>query len=244
MIPAILAMAACGSLPAEAPAQVRPGESVAGDDDTPRIHVDATAIVKRAPDRAVISLAVESTAPTADEASGRNAEIMAEVLEALRGLGIDDRDIQTRRLDLSPRYDTSRDRAEPRITGYVARNQVSVATNDVEQVGAIVDAGVGAGANRVSGINFELQDPESAHHEALQEAVRRARREAEVAVGAVGGTLGPVLEMRTSAYYPVTVRSDMAESAMMRADAAAPTPVQPGELDIQATVSITFRIGT
>lgn len=236
-VPTILALAACGTVPVPATAQL------AADPELRTIHVDATANVQRTPDRAVIALAVETVATTAREASQENARAMERVIEAIRGLGVADRDIQTLRVELSPRYDQARDREEPRITGYVARNQVVVTSDDVSRVGPIVDAGVEAGANRVSGINFELQDPEAAHHEALRLAVEKARREAEVAAEALGETLGPVHTVRTSAYQPMGRAPMMAPQAEFRADAAS-TPVEPGELDVQATVSITFLIGT
>lgn len=239
---ASLAVAACAHAPAPAAAQVPAPEA------QPRtISVNATAEVRRAPDRAVISLAVETTAATAAEASSRNAEQMSRVLEAIRRLGIDREDIQTRRVELSPRYERmqpGREDQQPRIAGYVATNQVVVTVDDIGMVGQIVDAGIAAGANRVSGISFELRDPEAAHHEALRLAVQRATREARVVAEALGEPLGPALTVSTSAYMPPP--QPMAMRARVEAFDAQqmPTPVEPGELDVQATVSITFRIGT
>lgn len=232
-------LSACSSLPAPAAAQV-PGQ----DPDVRTLHVNATASVQRAPDRAVISLAVETTATDAAAASARNAETMDAVLRAIRGLGIEQSRIQTRRVELQPHYARSRDQdVEPRIAGYVARNQVVVTVDDVELVGRVVDAGVAAGANRVSGISFELRDQESAYHDALREAIGQARREAEVAAAALGESLGPVLNMSTGGFQPMYRPAPQAEMRMDMAQAA-PTPVQPGELDVHATVNITFRIGS
>ena len=94
-----LTLSACASGAAPAAAQVPTP------DDQPRtIHVNAVGEVRRTPDRAVISLAVETTAPTAAEASNRNAEAMNRVLEAIRRLGVDRNLIQTQRLELNPQY--------------------------------------------------------------------------------------------------------------------------------------------
>lgn len=235
------AVSACSSLPAPGSAQMPVGHG----DHERTLQVSASATVQRAPDRAVISLAVETVAATAGEASRANATSMDAVLRAIRALGIDESMIQTRRLELHPRYDHSRDNREPRITGYVAMNQVVVTVDDVDMVGRVVDAGVAAGANRVSGISFELRDPEAAYHEALRKAIAQARREAEVAASALGETLGPPLNVSTSGFQPPYRPMP---APMMRMDAmeaaAPPPPVQPGELDVHATVSITFRIGT
>lgn len=235
-----LTLSACASGAAPAAAQVPTPE------DQPRtIHVNAVGEVRRTPDRAVISLAVETTAPTAAEASNRNAEAMNRVLEAIRRLGVDRNLIQTQRLELNPRYqrdDRAMQNQEPRIVGYIAVNQVVVTVDDIGLVGQVVDAGIGAGANRVNGIGFQLRDPEAAHHEALRLAVQKARREAQVVAEALGEPLGPALSVVTSGYYAPPPQP-MMDVRMERA-AAMPAPVEPGELDVQASVSITFRIGT
>lgn len=228
-----LAVSACASAPAPVLAQ-RPAQ------DAPRtLHVSAQATVTRAPDRAVIQLAVETLAATAQAATAGNAESMAAVLEALDGLGIERSAVQTRSLSLNPRYDRRPD-AEPTIVAYQALNQVSVRVDGVHRVGPAVDAAVGAGANRVTGIRFELSDPEAAYHEALERAIAQARREAEVAAAALGESLGPALEVSTGGFDAPTPQRSAPQ--MMRAEAA--TPVEPGELEVRAHVSITYRLGT
>jgi len=122
---------------------------------------------------------------------------MSAVLEAIRGLGVDEGEIRTQRVDLHPRYahPESEPRAQaqpqqPRITGYVATNQVLVTLDDVGMVGRMIDAGIAAGANHVSGIQFRLSDPESVHREALRLAIEKARREAQAIAEALDETAG------------------------------------------------------
>lgn len=242
-------LGACASAPTPAAAQ-RPAPEA----HERTIFVNATAQVRRAPDQAIISLAVETPAPTAAEATRQNAERMSAVIEALRRLGIERSSIQTRRVELMPRYERERmrpeppmeqmEQREPRIVGYIAVNQVVVTVDDIGLVGRVVDAGVDAGANRVTGIHFQLREPEAAYHEAVRLAVQKARREAEVVAAALGEPLGPALNVTTSSYYPAPPPSPMVRGRAMEQAAAVPTPVEPGELDVQASVSITFRIGT
>lgn len=231
-----LAMTACGSLPASARAQEPTREH------DRRVHVNANATVRRAPDRAVVQLAVESTAATAAEATAANAATMQAVLEAVRRLGIPAERIQTLRIELQPRYDRRRDVASPEIVGYQALNQVTVRVDDLERVGAVVDAAVTAGANRVTGIAFELSEPEEAYHEALRMAIEKARREAEVVAGALGEMLGPPVEVSTGGFSVPRPMMRVAPMAMEMAESAQP-PVEPGELEIQASVSITYTLG-
>lgn len=203
------------------------------------VNVSAQASVQRTPDRATIQLAVETIAETAREATARNAEVMERVLAAVRQLGIPDARIQTTRIALHPRYDQRREAAEPLIVAYQAVNQVIVRLDDVGLVGRVVDAAVQAGANRVAGISFELSDPQAAYHEALRLAVARAGAEAAVVAEALGETLGPAIQVSTGGAEPP--RPMMAAGRMeMAMDAP---PVQPGELDVHAMVSITYRLG-
>lgn len=210
--------------------------------DAPRvIQVSSQASVQRAPDQAVVQLAVETIAPSAREATAANAATMDRVLAALHGLGIPDARIRTTRLELRPRHETRRDGTPPAIVGYQAVNQVVVRLDDVALVGRVVDAGVQAGANRVTGVTFQLSDPEAAYHDALRLAVEQALAEARVVAEALGETLGPALQVSTGgAQIPPQLRMEAARMDV----AAVETPVQPGELDVRATVSITYRLGS
>jgi uncharacterized protein YggE len=112
----------------------------------------------------------------------------------------------------------------------------------VDAVGAVVDAAVAAGANRVMGIQFEISDPDAAYHEALREAIARARAEAEVAASALGETLGPPLQVSTGGFQPPIPM--VRPMAMAEARDQASTPVAPGEVEVRASVSIAWRLGT
>lgn len=239
---AALTLAACGSVPGPAAAQ-EPAPDRAP--EPPRqVHVNAQASVRRAPDRAVVQLAVESLGETARAATTANAEAMERVLAALRRLDIPAERIQTLRIELQPRYDRRRDVAQPEIVGYQALNQVVVRVHDLDRVGAVVDAAVSAGANRVTGISFELADAQAAYHEALEMAVDRARQEAGVVAAALGETLGPPLQVSTGGFHtPRPMMRAAPAMAMDMVESAAP-PVEPGEMEIQASVSITYRLGS
>lgn len=214
-----------------------------GAEPPPTINVSTTATVRRTPDVAVIQLAVETVAPTAREASDQTSAIMDEVLAAVRAQGVPASMIRTERLELQPRYEDRREGGEPRILGYRAANQVTVRLEDVTMVGGVVDAAVRAGANRVTGISFELADPESAYHEALRQAIAKARSEAEVAATALGLRLGEAVQVSTGGFQPPFQRIRTESMAMGDMAQAAP-PVEPGEVEVQATVSIAWRLGS
>jgi uncharacterized protein YggE len=213
----------------------------------PRIlSVTGTGTVQRQPDRAVVLVAVESRATTAKDAAAANARKMDAVYAALRAAGVVPPNVQTISYDLQPQYnqpDRNGGEYVPRITGYVANNMVRVQVDDVLRAGAIIDAAIAGGANRIANLSFELKDTESARLEALRAAVAKARAEAEVVAAAAGQRLGAPQNITSSAHWvpQPMYRRDMAMMEMAQAPAP-PTPVEAGNLTITATVSINYLL--
>jgi len=206
------------------------------------ITVSGRGVVDREPDQAVIMLAVESSAATAEAAAQSNAETMERMIGALRRLGLERDRIRTISYQLHPEY--ARDpqprggEHEPRIVGYRAINMVQVTVDDIGRVGEIIDAAIAAGANRVTGLNFQMRDPERARIDALALAVRNARVEAEALAAAFGETLGPVLSVSTTGMIPPPMPVAMDRMVEM----AARTPIEPGTVRVEATVTAVFRL--
>ena len=198
-------------------------------------------------DRGRIEFMVETQAPTARAAAVQNSELMDAVMRALRETGGQTTTVETGGYSLEPVYRYP-SREEPReipvIEAYRAVNHVRVRADDVSRVGPLIDAGIGAGANRVSSLSFEAKDPEPARMEALREAVAKARREAETVALALGDVLGQTLEVHTSSDfgYPMVTNTAMVGRGAMDAVQVAPTPVQPGEQIVRASVTIKFAL--
>ncbi|MBX6364536.1 MAG: SIMPL domain-containing protein [Gemmatimonadetes bacterium] len=232
---AIPAAATAQQPPAAAPPPIR------------TITVSGTGTVLRQPDQAVVNLAVESFAATAEQAARENADKMDAMLKAIRQAGIPQEKIRTVSYQLTPEYDyseprTPRQPGEQRLVGYRAMNMVMVTIDDIRKVGPVIDAAIKAGGNRVAGINFQLKDPDAARQDALRQAVQKARREAATLVEASGETLGELVTLTTAPLVEPPVPMFRRAEALA-VTAPAPTPVEPGQLEIQATVSATYRIG-
>jgi uncharacterized protein YggE len=210
------------------------------------VSVSGTATVRKAPDQAVISLAVETNAPTAQDAAQRNAQRMAAVVRAVRSAGIPAERIRTTGYNLNPEYRYTNpapgQTGEQKLVGYRATNTLEVLVDSIPRVGPVLDAAVAAGANRANGISYQLREPEAARREALRLAVANARQDAEALAAAAGVPLGELLELSSTGMVrtpgPVFARADMA-----LAGAATPTPVEPGQLEITAAVSAVYRLG-
>jgi uncharacterized protein YggE len=205
------------------------------------ISVTGTGRVAVEPDLADLRLGVTITAATVRDAHAVNATAMADVIRALKGLGIAPRDIQTANLDLSPAYDYSSNTNPPRLTGYTLTNTVAVTLREIRKVGDAIDAALEAGATSFDSIAFRVADPSTAERKAREAAVADARAKAEILAAAAGVSIAAVAAISESAQavpFPVFHK----EMAMLASRDAA-TPVETGTNEIAISVAVTYLIG-
>jgi uncharacterized protein YggE len=210
----------------------------------PSIRVTGVGEAKAQPDEAVADFAVETSAATAQAAAAENAQLMERVIAALVRSGVPRERIETTGYNVFPDYDpTPRPEAtEPRVRGYRVINSVAATLHDIGKVGAVIDAALGAGANRVNGVRFGLRDPQAFRQRAIDDAVRRARADGEALAASLGLTLGMVREAYTTDIGGGAPPEPMYRMAMSDAAGNAPTPINPGEQTVRATVVIVFAI--
>ena len=207
------------------------------------VNVVGTYEDRLTPDMAIVSLGVQTTGATAAEASNANNELMTAVIAAIKAAGIEDADIQSTNIGLSPVYaQPSRDdpNAPPTITGYRATNTVSVRVLDLDQVGAILSAGLGAGANQLGGISFALQDRTQPYLDALAAATLDARRKADAIAVAAGMVVGGIVEITEQSGGIPRPRAAGVMYAERGFGGAA--PIEAGEIVVQARVQVQFRL--
>lgn len=216
-------------------------------DDTerpPAISVTGTGKVSVEPDMAMVTAGVVTEAETARAALSENTSRTAAMIEALKAAGIEARDLQTSNVSISPvwndrRYQSNSNNEPPRIVAYQVRNSVSVRIRALETTGEILDAIVTEGANQISGPNFGLIEPEPQMDEARRLAVADARRKAEIMAEAAGVALAEIVSIAEGG---VSGRPIQFGRTMAAAVEAAPVPIEAGELDITASVSMTWKI--
>jgi uncharacterized protein YggE len=186
-----------------------------------------------APDRATVRVGVIAQAPTAQQAQTKASDIATKFIAAATALGVDKKDLQTSRVNLSPVY-TNRPNEAPRITGYQATNTLSASVRDFNLIGRIIDAGIEAGANNVEGVTFELRD-KGPMREALADAVRDAAAKGRVMAEALGMEIGGVFEVIEGGASPMPMY-DARASFMEKAG----TPIEPGQLEASANVTVRY----
>jgi hypothetical protein len=211
--------------------------------EAPNPHVvraSGEATVTAKPDRAQISIGVVNDARTAEEASAQNATQSTAVLNSIKTALAGHGQVTTTGYSISPQYDYSAGHP-PRLTGYQARNTVSVTLDDLSMTGKIIDAATGVGANNVEGVSFSLRDDATVRAETLAQAAQKARANGEAIAKALG--LRVVAVLRADTEQPPIVRPVQAmQFASLAKAERAPTPIEPGTLDIHATVIVTLQV--
>jgi uncharacterized protein YggE len=212
------------------------------------VTVTGTGTAMLEPDRSAVRLGVETQAETAGAAIEQNGTQMEAVLQALRDAGVADEDIQTQTLQLFPIYTEPTPAPTPlpsgvlpgpTIAGYRASNVVRVTTMDIDNIGALIDAAITAGANTVQDIQFEVSDPTAAMTTAREDALADAQAKAEQLAELTGTTLGSVYSI-TEYGGPQPVFGIGGGVALETAQLA--TPVQPGQQLVTLSVTATWLL--
>lgn len=236
-----LRMAAVGLALATLVAMSGPASAQSGENIFAKrtIEVDGTGETRTSPDTADLDLAIDTHARTAEEAASNNAALATKVIDALKAKLGDKGEITTGGYSLDPEYDQRPNVTKPTIIGYNAQNTVTVHTGALDLVGALIDTAIAAGANRVNSLNFSVKDDTKARTEAIAIATRDAHAQADALASALNVKLGKVLKATTvSQERPIPIR--MGRAMAMSANVA--TPVEPGQVTVPATVSLTFEI--
>ena len=204
-----------------------------------RVLVTGDSIVQAQPDTAILTVSVVTQARGALDAQQENANKSDAVVRALKNAAGAGAEVKTSGYSLQPQR-VYKEGQPPTITGYEARNSVTVVMPDLTKVGAVIDATSQAGANDVAGISFTLRKDRPARDQALAEATREAVSKAQVIATALGGRVVRIVEVQEEG---VERPRPIYEGAMqmMRTNTAS-TPIEVGTLDITSRVQLIAEV--
>ena len=206
------------------------------------LTVTGEASIAAAPDIAVITSGVVTQAPTAAAALKANATAMAKLLAALKDARVEDRDVGTSGLAVQPLYDYSNDNSRagaPRLTGYEARNAVTIRARDIDGLGELIDRLAQSGSNQIDSLAFDFADRGVKLDVARRAAVADARRKAQLYAESANVALGPVLSIDETAGDASPPQPFAGRMKAMAADA---TPIARGEQEVRAKVVMRFGL--
>jgi uncharacterized protein YggE len=205
------------------------------------ISASGTGTAVGEPDVMLLTVGVSAQRDSVAEAREAAATAQTAVIEALKDNGVAEEDIQTVQFSVNPQYNYRNE--TPEIIGYLVSNVVTAKVHDLDSAGDVVDATTAAGGNDavIQGISFGIDDPTELQAQAREEAVEKARAQAEQLASNAGATLGKLLSISESSYYPFYERAVPAGAGGAASDAAI-TPIESGQLEISVTVNVLYAI--
>lgn len=207
------------------------------------INVSGSGEIKLVPDIATVSIQVRTYNEDPAAAQAENSSIMDAVIEAVKAAGVKEEDIATDNVSLSERYNY--DKSPAVVVGYDMTNSIKVTICDISSVGKVLGDAIAAGATGTYGLRLTVSDISASYQQALKAAIDDAKGKAQAIAEALGVTLKPIpsaVNEQSSSYTPNAAYDIY--TASVAEDANADVSISPGELTIDARVSVTYEIDT
>lgn len=187
--------------------------------------------VTTVPDVAILRLGVQTTGEQLTDIQNENARISQAILNALEQLNITD--IKTYQYTIDKRYEYVDGKQIDK--GYTVRNIFEIRTNNLDQVGNVIDTAVQYGANVVDFIEFEVSNINSYYFKALDLAIENATQKADMVAESLGLTITPVpIRINESSTVPMPYLN------LVSRESAVSTPIEPGSKQVNASVVMKF----
>jgi len=215
----------------------------ADQDDHPRtIGGSGQGEVRDEPDRATVTLGVESRKPKLEDARAAVAKTVDAVLKLTRDLKIDPKQVRSTRINVQPEYNWGANNANERtLIGYYVARQVEVELHDLEKLGQLLEKSTDLGVNQMGDPRLDSSKRQDLVREALAKAVVDARQNAEVIAKAAGARLGNARTINANTEF-TQAPQPMVRAMAMEAKAAGGAPYQSGEMTFNATVNVQYDL--
>ena len=214
------------------------------------IRVSGTGTISVEPDVAVLEIGVEVFAPKVSMARSEASKSMDSVISTIKKLGVEEKDIQTTRFSIYPRYDYEEttingNRISTQVlTGYTVSNTVKAKIFEVDQVGKIIDNAADAGGDyvRINGVDFTVDDPNPYKTTIRKMAVEDAVNKAQEYALLTNVELGPIISLDEMGAGSIQSPYEADYGMRMMMAAAPTTSISSGQLEISLSVNTLFAI--
>jgi uncharacterized protein len=213
------------------------------------VFATGSALTRLSPDRVFISVGVETTDKTANDALSLNSGLMNNVISELRSAGLKPNETSTTFFNIFPLYNYTESGTRLNVTGFTVTNTLQIESSNLDNVSQWVDTAVASGANSINSIDFSVTEKklEDTRTKLITDAIDNAKQKAEAAASAVqlsitgvksivvdGSTISPPLPPQP--FYRESISAQGGPSASS-------TPLIAGEQEVSVTVSGIFSMG-
>ena len=210
------------------------------------LFVTGSATNHTKPDKVTVSLGVETTNLTAQEALTANSNLMNKVLDALKAANVQENETSTSTFSINPNYNYSSNTNQGRLIGFTVSNSIQIESGNIESVSKWIDAAVAVGANNVNNIYFSMSEKklDDIKNSLLKQAVDNAKTKADIAASAAGLKVRGIKSIQVGEpLLPPPIPIYRAQAFAEGATPAPPTPIISGQQEVSASVNIVYLIG-
>lgn len=209
-----------------------------------QVTVTASAKIFAKPDIAQVSLSVQTEREeTAESAVSKNSEAMNKIIEEIKSLDIEEKDIKTTNYSLRPDYDYLRDEGRV-LRGYTVYQQLTVKIRDLDNISKVIGKATESGANQIGEVRFTIDDTDELRAQARDKAIEKTQKKAKDIAKKADIDLGDVVgfwENTQPSYEPYRSNYDMAYGMSGEKEIEMPN-IQTGEQEIEVEVSLTYKV--
>ncbi len=211
-----------------------------------QLKVQAEGRIEATPDQLRLRLGVVTEATDAGQAVSENNQRMAGVMTMLDDLGLDRNDLATGQFQIQPQW-SQPPRPTPaswqrEIVGYRVSNDLWISTSRIDLAGQLLGLAHHSGVNQVGNLQFTLADQDNYQQQAMTLATQKALRQAQVLATAAGARLGDILSITLDTPGGFSGGAPLMAEARMMSSATDAVPITPGNVDIQASVTVIFAL--
>jgi uncharacterized protein len=219
------------------------GANAAEADRLRTVSVQGQGEVQAEPDRAFITLGVESRKLKLEEARADVARAVDAVLKLTRDLKIDQKLVRSTRVNVQPEYNWDNNARERNLIGYFVSRQIEIELRDLDKLGQLLERATDLGVNQLGDPRLDSSKRRELEREALAKAVEDARANADTVAKASGGKLGAARTISASSgFVPPPMPMARMKVAMAAEAADASQSYQSGQMSFTGTVQIEYDL--
>lgn len=219
------------------------GSAIAAESERPRlIAVSGQGEVQAEPDRALVTLGVESRKPKLGDARAEVAKTIDAVLKLTRELKLEEKYVRSTRVNVQPEYNWDNNARERNLIGYFVSRQVEVELRDLDKLGQLLERATDLGVNQMGDPRLDSSKRRELERQALGKAVEDARLNGEAIAKAAGATLGPAHSISASSGFVAPPMAQMRVKAMAADAGSASQSYQSGQMSFTGNVQIEYDL--
>jgi len=206
----------------------------------PQLTVSGTGIIRLTPDLATVNLGVVTQDTDVAQAVAANNLTAQAITDAVKTLGVAPEDVRTAYFNVSPQPQYDQTGMPTGQTIYWVNNTLIVTLRQIDQLGALLQATVDAGANNINGVSFDVADKAQAEEQARLAAMEDAQQRAARLAAAAGATLGEITTIYTGSSSYGTI--SYVEAALANTGGSGSVPIAPGTFDVRIDLSVSYAL--